>query len=186
MGIPFSYYHLGIPLAIVLNIVIALVTCYSCTLYMETRDMTGRLDSLSEIGYKVMGRTSIYLTSGNLLITSFLVIVIYFMIFGDIASSLIRDTFPGVPKFLGSKEFYVLLIAVVNIPFVVMRAIKELHIAANMLFAAVFLFILLLSIQLIRAGEYMNKDADHSIYYKVKFDLDLITSISIVLVGYGF
>jgi amino acid permease len=41
VGIPYAFYYLGIPIAIVLNILIAFFTVYSCYLYLLAKDFSG-------------------------------------------------------------------------------------------------------------------------------------------------
>lgn len=43
VGLPYSFYHAGIPMALILNFVFMLLTIYSCYLVLEARNMVGNL-----------------------------------------------------------------------------------------------------------------------------------------------
>lgn len=43
VGLPFSLYHTGIPVGIVMNLVFAGLTLYSCVLYIKARDFIGNV-----------------------------------------------------------------------------------------------------------------------------------------------
>jgi len=41
VGLPYSFYQTGIPLGVALNIVFAILTLYSCLLFMKARNIVG-------------------------------------------------------------------------------------------------------------------------------------------------
>ena len=87
VGLPLAMYSLGIPLAIVLQILIMMSTHLSSYLYLSVRDLVpDRPDSLYEIGYIILGRISIYMLASIFLITSLGLCIIYFIVFGDTAA----------------------------------------------------------------------------------------------------
>lgn len=43
VGLPYSFYHAGIPMGIILNILFSLMTFYSCVLFIEAKDLVGNL-----------------------------------------------------------------------------------------------------------------------------------------------
>lgn len=63
---------------------------------------------------------------------------------------------------------------------------KELKIISLILFVSIFLFIIILSFQLIVRGPYLNPDTSYNNYYTVTMDEHFLTSLSILLVAYGF
>jgi amino acid permease len=88
VGIPYAYYYTGIIFGFFINILLSLLTCFSCYLYLRIKDLTGGLDSFSEIGYKLLGRYSIFWI--NTLIALLVIggLVAYYNVFGSICSSL--------------------------------------------------------------------------------------------------
>ena len=43
VGLPYSFYHTGIPMGIILNLVFTALTLYSCILYIKAKDLAGNL-----------------------------------------------------------------------------------------------------------------------------------------------
>jgi amino acid permease len=43
VGLPFALYHTGIPVGILLNLVFAALTLYSCVLYIKAREFIGNV-----------------------------------------------------------------------------------------------------------------------------------------------
>ena len=63
VGLPYSFYHTGIPVGIMMNILFAIMTLYSCILYIKAKDLVGNLASFSEIGFILQGRKSVFIIS---------------------------------------------------------------------------------------------------------------------------
>ena len=64
VGIPSSFYNLGLPFAIGLNIAMLFITYGSAKLYMRVKDiLPDEPESLYEIGYMCFGKTAIYFVS---------------------------------------------------------------------------------------------------------------------------
>jgi amino acid permease len=63
----------------------------SCLLYLQAKDLLNGLESISEIGYRLFGRSSIFFMNGTLLFLCLGSITIYFNIFGSICSGLMKN-----------------------------------------------------------------------------------------------
>ena len=89
VGVPFSMMHTGIPVGILLHCFVALTCGYSCHLYIKAKDMTPvPVESLYEMGNCLLGKWSIYLISTIVLASSFGLMMIYFIVFGDVFASI--------------------------------------------------------------------------------------------------
>jgi len=92
VGLPFSMYHAGIPLGLNLNLLIAIASYYASELYLRAKELTPvPVESLYEIGFVALGSRSIYLISLLTGVSSFGLMMIYFIVFGDTAASLVRQ-----------------------------------------------------------------------------------------------
>mmetsp|Transcript_85117 Transcript_85117/g.117488 ORF Transcript_85117/g.117488 Transcript_85117/m.117488 type:complete len:156 (+) Transcript_85117:150-617(+) len=89
VGLPYSFLHFGIPLAVVLNIIVIIITILTGMLYLELREITpDKPDNLYEIGFMLIGRKSIFMISGIMLINAFGLMLIYFITFGQTTASI--------------------------------------------------------------------------------------------------
>ena len=86
VGLPLAMYNLGLPLAIFLQVLVMFSTHMSSNMYLYIKDIVpDRPDSLYEIGFMIMGRKSIFILASILIINSFGLCMIYFIVFGDTA-----------------------------------------------------------------------------------------------------
>jgi amino acid permease len=94
VGVPFSMMHTGIPVGICLHAFVAFTTMYSCTLYIKAKDLTPvPVESLYEISHQLLGRWSLYLISLMVIGVSSGLMMIYFIVFGDVFASLSSQIF---------------------------------------------------------------------------------------------
>ena len=64
VGVPFSMEHTGIPLGLILLIVFGFCAYYASVLYFETKLLSPhRINSLYEMSFVVLGKSSIYLVA---------------------------------------------------------------------------------------------------------------------------
>ena len=90
--LPRQFLNTGLILGILMNIIIMILTFLSCYLYFQTKDLLHGLDSISLIGYKLLGRVSIFFMNGVIFILASGSIIIYLRLFGDVC----RDVVVGL------------------------------------------------------------------------------------------
>jgi len=165
VGVPYSLLHAGIPFGIFLHFIVALSCSYSCTLYIHAKDLIPiQVESLYEIGFSVMGRCSIYLVSVIVWVASLGLMMIYFIVFGDIAASISRQLifYDDTDNFFCSRAFFVMILGGCLTPLVIKRALKELKCISILLFIAIGLFIILFLGQIIADGPVKNNDKNYT------------------------
>jgi len=147
VGIPYAMYHCGIPMGLLLNILLAFSTQYSVTLYLAAKEQIPvRVESLYEIGFVSMGRSSIFLISIIQLISSLGLMLIYFIIFGDTFSSVIWQLcFPDSEEgnFLTTRVCYDLILGLMLSPLILKKELAELKLISITLFLALGIFVVI-------------------------------------------
>lgn len=141
---------------------------------------------MQEIGYNCLGRKSIFFIGTVLVLNSAGLELIYFIVFGKISASLVKDIFSAETSFFTEKYLYILIIGALNVPLVIKREIKELKIASVLLFVSIILFILILIYQVIFKRSEINTDEDYNPYLHVKSSNQFLTAVSVFMVAYGF
>mmetsp|Transcript_25827 Transcript_25827/g.25105 ORF Transcript_25827/g.25105 Transcript_25827/m.25105 type:complete len:87 (+) Transcript_25827:292-552(+) len=86
---------------------------------MKAKDNTGGHADISEIGYLVMGRSSIILINSIIYISSFGLMMIYFIVFSGISVSLATYISDSTDKFYEKRYFYVIIVGAIAFPFVI-------------------------------------------------------------------
>ena len=101
--------------------------------------------SLYELGFMILGRSSIFYISACISVASFGLMLIYLITFSDIMASMVSQIFYEGKKdmFMEKRTFYVLLIGVLLLPLAVKKELKELKAAAVILFVGITAFILI-------------------------------------------
>lgn len=83
---------LGFPAALALMIAMAISTINSSILYLKAKDLTpGKPESLYELGYILLKRSSIFMISAILVINSLGLCMVYFIIFGNTMGNIIAS-----------------------------------------------------------------------------------------------
>ena len=154
VGIPFAYMTLGVPGALIINCIMIWQTLNSCRLYFLTMDMLSGLESLSEIGYRLLGRKSIFIINGMVMTNC----VAYYNIFGGIMSQIFLEFTGNDDSFFTSDTFFKLLLFAINLPLVLSRTLKELKLASYILVTSVGVFILGFLLLFLSVETRMNPD----------------------------
>jgi amino acid permease len=87
VSIPYSYVSLGIPFAIALNFIVTIIISLSASLYLACKDLIpDKPESLCEIAYMILERKSIFYVAFATVISSFGLMLVYFIVIGDTAA----------------------------------------------------------------------------------------------------
>ena len=89
LGFPYAFYHLGITLAVIMTLVLAVNNHMSSMMYLKTKDLTPRkLESVYEIAFLLFGRASIFVVCIIMFLSNYGAIVLFYMIIGETTSTL--------------------------------------------------------------------------------------------------
>jgi amino acid permease len=125
---------------------------------------------MSEIGFVLVGRKSVFILNGIISISSFGLMMIYFIVFGDIAASITKENMDNPNNFICTRAFFVLIISTALLPLILKKEIAHLKLASILLFLAILLFIIIFIVQFITKGNFDNHDLSYKKYYEFKFD----------------
>ena len=164
VGLPYAFYYTGLALGISFILVMALQTVCSVELYLAAKDfLPGKPESLFEIGYIIFKRNSIFLICSIIILNSFGLMLVYFIVFGDTLSSVVMNLNSNVTSddFFGKRMAYVIILSLSLCPLILKKELQELKIISVLLFVSIFTFITLTITQLIRGGvKQFNRDFD--------------------------
>lgn len=188
VGLPGSFLTFGIPLACVLNIATVFITVASGKLYLKIKaKVPDKPESLYEIGYMLVGRNSIFMIAAICVVNAFGLMLIYFIVFSDTAKQLVSNVSGAEidAEFYTSRYFYVLSLAALLVPVVLMKELAELDWVGMTLFVAIGLFVI------INAYQLLLDDAFPQAGYNVEFikpdaGWGLISALSVTLVAYSY
>lgn len=144
----------------------------------------------------ILGRKSIYFISAIISIMSFGLMMIYFIVFGDIFASIISQVHygggcdaeeKGDDSIWTKRPTYAITLGAMLTPLVLKKELKELKIVSVILFLGIASFLLIFSGQLIFEGKpEVNHDETTEPYYKLDTDLNFIKGFSIILVAFSY
>jgi amino acid permease len=143
VGIPYSMYHTGIPMGLLLNIVAALSCQYSCVLLLGAQqNVPIQTNSIFELGYIVKGKLTIYLYGFLLILFSFGLMLIYFIVFGEVAAGCIKSLFyPETDNFLTNKVCYILILGIGLFYPIAQKELKKITALSVILFVSIAIII---------------------------------------------
>ena len=186
VSLPYAMYQFGLPLAIVINFLVAYMVWKSVALYLTTKDLLpDKPESLFEIGYMLMGRKSIFAIATTLAINSFGIGIVYFQVFSSIGAGL-SVTYGSPDSFFAERWIWAVGLAVLLVPIILMKDLGHFTIISWILFWSITLFVFLNLGQLLFVESFIptkNVDGD---FWKPKFDLNFVSAIAITFVAYGY
>jgi len=187
VGVPYGMYLSGIPMGLIMN-VICWILCYvSVMLYMEAKSLSGvSTKTLYEFGYVSMGKGSIFFIAFLSTVQTVGFVMIYFIVFGDIAGSIVSQLFlRGGMNFWSSRIFWDIILSAVLFPVILKKTLTEMKLAADLHFVAVALFLICMLIQRFTKEREYNPDPVYN-YWSFHWKLEEITTFSILLCSYNF
>lgn len=113
-------------------------------------------------------------------------LIAYFNIFGNIMTSIVKDLGISKDSIFSEATLYILLLAILNMPPIFKRTVKELKIISYLLFLSVIIFVVAIMIELAVEGTSHNSDQSFAKYYEINFSRETITAVSIFLWAYSF
>lgn len=116
----------------------------------------------------------------------FPLMILYFVIIGDILASFARQALNELDTFRTSRACYVIIVGAILSPMIFKKEIHELKLASVLLFTAIVLFVVVLIFQLASAGTDQNDDEDFKKYYSFHLDRQFFTAISVFMTAYSF
>ena len=136
----------------------------------------------------IIGRSSIFWISIMIAVLAFGLMLIYFIVFGDIMKSISAQLFYGgkFNSFFATRAFFVLLLGIATFPLIIKKEIQELKIASIILFIGISSFLLILTGEMIFEGNFENHDESYDEYFIVDRDLTVVKGLSMILVAFSF
>ena len=189
VGLPHAFLYLGIPTAIVLNILVIISTALTINLYLGIKDaVPDKPESLYELGYMIAGRNSIFIIAATMIVNSLGLCMIYFITFGDTMGQLVASFVDGAAldsDFYTSRYFFVLILAALLIVVILKKELAELEWLSIVLFVSLGLFILCDLIQLFLDPRFEGVPNEKDFWVPTK-ELDTISALSVTMLAYSY
>lgn len=91
VSIPYALTAAGLWNGIVTNIIIIMILMFASHLYIKSMDYL-KLNSISELCYMSMGRSSIYIVNASFTFIFFMVLILYNVLFSNVAVQLFKKS----------------------------------------------------------------------------------------------
>ena len=199
VGLPYAFLELGVAVALVLVIVFSIITINTSWIYLKAKDLIpGKPESMYEMGYMLVGRSSIFALSVILVLNSLGLCMGYFIIFSNTLASFIKDAAGIDPKATGFKGFliqkylWIILLGLGMLPLILKKELQELHIVSLSLFFALLLFVFIVFLQVVTLGPDAFAEGEGLTMHQLwvpQADIDfwkVVKSICFLLVAFSF
>jgi amino acid permease len=182
VGIPYATLQTGIWLVLAVHALNFVWGIYSVHLLLEAKNISG-LASFSELGFYCFGRASIFIINSIIVLAQCGMPIVYFMIVGAIGEGLLEKIGKIEGTFWASKQFPILVVALLLFYFAIKKEIQELKSAGFVLLAGVVCFIIAMTVLLIVEG---TENFHFGEVSKPKFDLNMLANVPTLFISYGF
>jgi amino acid permease len=138
----------GIPVALMINALCFVLQYLSTLLFIEGKAVIDApIKTLYEFGYCSIGKSSIYFISFLAVVQTLGFLMIYFIVFGDIMSSLISQIFlHDNQSFFSSRLLWDVVLGLALLPIVLRKSLQEIKIISVIFFISIVIFILVLCV----------------------------------------
>lgn len=195
----YAMYCLGLFLGAIAMLVMSILAHFSNVIHMKVKDLTPRkYESIYEIAYLLFGRNSIFVVCVNMFVLNLGALIMYYMLIGDIGSSLMINLLVGAPvegkqasidneewlvKLVCSKVFSILAVGAALLLIVFKKELNEMKVISFFFLGIVALFLVLLTSMVF--DENVAETADFDDLSRVKPDAHLISAVSIIVFAYA-
>jgi len=199
VGLPYAFLELGLWVSLFLITAMSLITINTSWIYLKAKDLIpGKPESMYEIGYMLVGRSSIFMLSVILVLNSLGLCMGYFIIFSNTFASFVKDVADidakatGFLGFLIKKYLWIILLGIAMLPLILKKELQELHIVSLSLFFALLLFVFIVFLQVCLLGADAFAEGRGLNFHELwvpQEDLDfwkVVKSICFLLVAFSF
>mmetsp|Transcript_37185 Transcript_37185/g.48933 ORF Transcript_37185/g.48933 Transcript_37185/m.48933 type:complete len:181 (-) Transcript_37185:971-1513(-) len=160
IGMPFAFYELGFPTAIILGSAIAILAQISIYLLLRTKDLTPRkYESLYELAYILFGRPAVFVICLTIVLRNFGALIINYMIIGETIKTLTTEALgetvtsestraSWLTNFATSYTGCVILTGIILAPIYFKRKLEKMKIVSYLLAAFFSILVILVGREL--------------------------------------
>ncbi|CAI2363784.1 unnamed protein product [Moneuplotes crassus] len=148
VGIPAANKKIGYVTFQCMMTIYACMGMFSMWLLLRVREIT-RKESYPDLGIYLYGKWSVYFVNSLIALSQLGFPIIFFIVFGDVAKSLILEIDSGAGDFWTSRWFTHILLALVMLYLVILKEIHKLKMAGFFLLGLIAVFVFLLFIHYI-------------------------------------
>lgn len=205
LAMPFAVYHLGIFLGLILLFIAAAMSHYSSVMYLQVKDLTPRrYESLYEIAYLLLGRSSIFVVCAIFFLSNYSGCILFYIMLGEALSNLgtqlvvehsseltvleLKEAISNLPwwqQLITSRNSAIVFVGVVQLAVIFKRQLVELKPISYIFLGIVVAFIGLISFELGTNLDAVVDTVNLDDISQIKFDSHLLTAVSIILFAYS-
>jgi amino acid permease len=182
VGVPGAAKNIGFMTVEIMMFFYAFMCMLSLWMLLRVREIT-KISSYPALGIYLYGKWSIYLFNGMIALSQCGVPIIFMIVFGDVASSLIRKIDENASPFWTSRWFTHSLLAFGMLYLIIKKEIQQLKYASLALLAMTIVFITLLTIHFFTSDPAPEPTQDLT---ETKFDVKFYASLPTVIVAFAY